>query len=62
MLNKIQKIFIILWLLFAIFTFMDGLYHIFALNKVAKGFMFLGVSVFAYFMHRIRKKRYSNYG
>jgi len=59
MLNKAQKIFIVLWLLFAVYTLMDALYHILIIDKVAKGFMFVGVSVFAYFMHRLRKKQYS---
>jgi len=60
MLNKAQKIFIVLWLLFAVYTLMDALYHIFIIDQVAKGLMFLGVSVFAYFIYRLRKKQYSN--
>jgi len=60
MLNKAQKIFVVLWLLFAVYTLMDALYHILIIDQVAKGLMFLGVSVFAYFMYRFRKKQYLN--
>lgn len=60
MLNKAQQIFIYLWLLFALYAMADALYHIVILHQSSKGLMFLGASAFAYFMHRVRKKQYSN--
>ena len=57
--NKIQKTFIALWLLFAIYALLDALYHIFSLGKTTEGLMYLGASALAYFMHRVRKKQYS---
>jgi hypothetical protein len=61
MLNKAQQVFIILWLLFAVYALLDALYHIFILDQLVKGLMFLGASVFAYLMHRVRKKQYKNH-
>jgi hypothetical protein len=60
MLNKAQQVFIILWLLFAIYALMDGLYSIFIKDQLTEGLMYIGASVFAYLMHRVRKKQYSN--
>jgi len=57
--NKVQKIFIVLWLLFAVYALLDSLYHIFILDKLNEGLMYLGASALAYFMHRVRKKQYS---
>tara|TARA_B110000977_G_C10970809_1_gene452237 strand:- start:493 stop:681 length:189 start_codon:yes stop_codon:yes gene_type:complete len=57
--NKIQKLFIVLWLLFAIYALLDALYHLFFLAKTTEGLMYLGASALAYFMHRVRKKQYS---
>ena len=57
--NKVQKIFIVLWLLFAVFALLDSLYHIFILDQLNDGLMYLGASALAYFMHRVRKKQYS---
>lgn len=60
MLNKAQQVFIILWLLFAIYALIDGLHSIFIKDQLAEGLMYIGASVFAYLMHRVRKKQYSN--
>ena len=57
--NKVQKLFIVLWLLFAIYALIDAVYHIFYLDKLDNGLMYLGASALAYFMHRVRKKQYS---
>ncbi len=57
--NKAQKIFILLWLVFAIYALIDALYHIFILGDHNNGLMYLGASALAYFMHRVRKKQYS---
>ena len=57
--NKVQKIFIVLWLLFAVYALFDSLYHIFILDQLNDGLMYLGASALAYFMHRVRKKQYS---
>jgi len=57
--NKAQKLFIVLWLLFAVYALIDSLYHIFILDQLNKGLMYLGASALAYFMHRVRKKQYS---
>jgi len=57
--NKVQKIFIVLWLLFAVYALLDSLYHIFILDQLNDGLMYLGASALAYFMHRVRKKQYS---
>jgi hypothetical protein len=57
--NKAQKLFIVLWLLFAVYALLDSLYHIFGLDQLNNGLMYLGASAMAYFMHRVRKKQYS---
>ena len=57
--NKAQKLFIVLWLLFAVYALLDSLYHIFGLDQLNNGLMYLGASALAYFMHRVRKKQYS---
>lgn len=57
--NKAQKLFIVLWLLFAVYALLDSLYHIFVLDQLNNGLMYLGASALAYFMHRVRKKQYS---
>tara|TARA_B100000780_G_scaffold276675_1_gene245713 strand:+ start:3925 stop:4113 length:189 start_codon:yes stop_codon:yes gene_type:complete len=57
--NKAQKIFIVLWLLFAVYAMLDSLYHIFILDQLNNGLMYLGASALAYIMHRVRKKQYS---
>lgn len=57
--NKAQKLFIVLWLLFAVYALLDSLYHIFILDQLNNGLMYLGASALAYFMHRVRKKQYS---
>ena len=57
--NKVQKVFIVLWLLFAVYALLDSLYHIFILDQLNDGLMYLGASALAYFMHRVRKKQYS---
>ncbi|MEZ7837751.1 MAG: hypothetical protein QMC03_01950 [Flavobacteriales bacterium] len=57
--NKAQKLFIVLWLLFAVYALLDSLYHIFVLDQLNNGLMYLGASAMAYFMHRVRKKQYS---
>jgi len=57
--NKAQKLFIVLWLLFAVYALIDSLYHIFILDQLNNGLMYLGASALAYFMHRVRKKQYS---
>ena len=57
--NKVQKIFIVLWLLFAVCALLDSLYHIFMLDQLNDGLLYLGASALAYFMHRVRKKQYS---
>jgi hypothetical protein len=57
--NKAQKLFIVLWLLFAVYALIDSLYHIFKLGQLNNGLMYLGASALAYFMHRVRKKQYS---
>jgi len=57
--NKAQKIFILLWLVFAIYALLDALYHIFIVGELNNGLMYLGASALAYFMHRVRKKQYS---
>lgn len=58
--NKAQQLFIILWLLFAIYAFLDSIYHFLVLNQPSRGLIYLGVSVIAFIMHRLRKKQYSN--
>jgi len=57
--NKAQKLFIVLWLLFAVYALIDSLYHIFIKDQLNDGLMYLGASALAYFMHRVRKKQYS---
>jgi hypothetical protein len=57
--NKAQKLFIVLWLLFAVYALLDSLYHIFVLDQLNNGLMYLGASAMAYFMHGVRKKQYS---
>jgi hypothetical protein len=57
--NKAQKLFIVLWLLFAVYALVDSLCHIFVLDQLNNGLMYLGASAMAYFMHRVRKKQYS---
>ena len=57
--NKAQKLFIVLWLLFAVYALLDSLYHVFVLDQLNNGLMYLGASALAYFMHRVRKKQYS---
>jgi len=61
MLNKLQKLFIALWLVFAIYCLVDACNQFFFQDNPNKGFMFLGISVAAYLMHRFRKKQYSNF-
>ncbi len=58
MINKAQKLFVVLWLLFAVYAFADAVYHILVLQDTKKGLIYFGVSVVAYFMHRVRKKQY----
>ncbi len=57
--NKAQKLFIVLWLLFAVYALIDSLYHIFRLDQLNNGLMYLGASALAYLMYRVRKKQYS---
>jgi len=61
MLNKLQKLFIALWLVFAIFCLASAVNEFLFVGNSGKGFMFLGISVAAYLMHRFRKKQYSNF-
>lgn len=61
MLNKTQKLFVLLWLVFAIYAMVDALYHIFLIGDIKKGLMFMAASLFAYFMHRVRKKQYQSH-
>lgn len=57
--NRLQKVFIVLWLLFSIYLFTDSLYNIFGLGNLNEGLMYLGASGLSYIMHRVRKKQYT---